>query len=84
MAFVVTTFTSESSLAAFISPGTVQTFVSEDALDTALEALTSETITKLVTKGMFYTLILDADFGANTLIDIVSKGIFYTVIEETP
>jgi len=84
MAFVVTTYKSESALAAAISPGTVQTFSSEATLGLALDALTSEVITAVVTKGAFFTLVLDASFGANTLISLMAKGIMFTVVEETP
>lgn len=84
MAFVVTTFDDEAALENYMSAGTVHLYKNEYELDIALEALTTETITKLFAKGAFYVLVLDGAFSGNTLIDILPKGYKLTVVEETP
>ena len=84
MAFVVTTFDDEARLQAAFSAGTVETFASEDALDTKLDALTVEVVTAIITKGAKFTLVLDAALAVNTIISIIAKGQKFTLVEQTP
>ncbi len=79
MAFSVDTYNSEDDLAAAIT-AVVTTYASEDALEVGVAAATS--ITKVVAKGGFYTIIDNAQI-TNVSLDILAKGGKYTVILET-
>lgn len=79
MAFTVTTYPDETTLAAAIT-AVVTTHASEDDLETAVAAATS--VTAVVAKGGFYTLIDNATI-VNVSLIILAKGAKYTVILET-
>jgi hypothetical protein len=79
MAFSVTTYQSEAELATALT-ATVTTHPDEDSLLTAVEAATS--VTAIVAKGGYFTLIDDASI-VNVNLWIVAKGGYYTVILET-
>lgn len=79
MAFTVNTYTSEEALATAIT-ATVTTHSSEAALATAVAAATS--VTEIVSKGGYFTLIDNATI-VNVNLWILAKGGFYTVILET-
>lgn len=79
MAFTVTTFPDEKTLATAIT-AVVTTHTSEDDLETAVAAATS--VTAVVAKGGFYTLIDNAQI-VNVSLIILAKGAKFTVILET-
>ena len=85
MAYTVVNYLSEKALEDSFVSGTVTSYASEDALDAALDALSGETITALITKGIGYTLVLDAVFASGTLVNIVCKhNQTFTVILDVP
>ena len=84
MAYVVTTYDSEDALKAGLNASLVETYSSEQALENKLDTLTTETVTQITTKGGYFTLILDANVGLNTLIGVGAKGGKFTVVIETP
>lgn len=79
MAFTVTTHPDEATLATALT-AVVTTHTSEDDLETAVAAATS--VTAVVAKGGFYTLIDNATI-VNVSLIILAKGAKYTVILET-
>ena len=79
MAFTVITHPDEVTLAAALT-AVVTTHTSEEDLETAVAAATS--VTAIVAKGGFYTLIDNAQI-TNVSLRILAKGAKYTVILET-